>query len=210
MVSISSVLDFIFPPVCPHCRREGAWLCAEAAKEISHLQPIIDPLPISGIAHVYVSGSYDIPVLATLIHALKFSGWSAITPAVDAVTSHIASFLPTHGTLVPVPLHPKRQRERGFNQALLIAKQLSIQTGLPIAPLLQRFRPTAQQAQLSEKERAINISGAFRLERGLKILPACAILVDDVITTGATIAECATVLRAVGIQKILAVGLAKG
>jgi ComF family protein len=99
---------------------------------------------------------------------------------------------------VPVPLHPTRQRERGFNQASLIAELLSAQTSIPARPLLERTRYTTTQTALDRSERMENLHNAFRLRkngdvRGLRVL-----LVDDVLTTGSTLNECARVLKRAG------------
>lgn len=102
-------------------------------------------------------------------------------------------------TLVPVPLHSTRQRERGFNQSEVIAAALAEALGLPLAPLLTRVKATRTQTRLNREQREHNVGGAFALGAAARVEPeARYILVDDVFTTGATISECARVLREAG------------
>jgi competence protein ComFC len=100
--------------------------------------------------------------------------------------------------IVPVPLHPTRQRERGFNQASLIAELLSAQTSIPAKPLLGRTRYTTTQTALDRSERMENLHNAFRLRKNAHVRPLRVLLVDDVLTTGSTLNECARVLKRAG------------
>lgn len=100
--------------------------------------------------------------------------------------------------IVPVPLHAARERERGFNQATLLAELLAAKVALPLEPVLERIRYTTTQTAHDRTERMENLQDAFRLRkkrdvRGLRVL-----LIDDVLTTGSTLSECARVLKAAG------------
>jgi ComF family protein len=114
---------------------------------------------------------------------------------------------PQHVILVPVPLHPSRLKERGYNQAEHLAKWVARQCGARFATPLRRSRLTAPQARLARKDRLLNMQGAFEvhepLARGSPI-----ILVDDVITTGATLLACRNALRSAGASEIAALTLA--
>lgn len=116
--------------------------------------------------------------------------------------------------LVPVPLHRKRLRHRHFNQAAEIARGLSFHTGLPVLEALRRIRPTDTQTLLGRKQRMENLRGAFEVSRrGLGWLesgPRGAVLVDDVLTTGSTVHECAKVLRKAGFLRIQVVTVMRG
>jgi ComF family protein len=104
--------------------------------------------------------------------------------------------------LVPVPLHRARLRRRGYDQALELAKRLSHECRLPLCrDRLVRQRPTQAQTELGARARKDNVRDAFRLRPG-PALPAHVALVDDVMTTGATLAECARVLLAAGVQRV--------
>lgn len=99
--------------------------------------------------------------------------------------------------LIPVPLHPAREAERGFNQSLLLASRLSRRWGVPVADgVLRRARFTRSQSELSAEERRANVRGAFILRRPRAVAGAHVLLIDDVLTTGATVAECSRVLLA--------------
>ena len=137
------------------------------------------------------------------VHALKFSGIQGIGTLFGrllATAPETAGGLSGLDLLVPVPLHPARRRERGFNQAGLIARGAGEALGVPVrSDLVRRLRPTRQQARLEASERAGNLAGAFgpgrRPARGGLSLRAIG-LVDDVLTTGSTLSACAAALGA--------------
>lgn len=172
---------------------------------------IIDPLSIPGVDQVIVRGSYDCEPLAQLIQKLKYHYWTGVAGVLHDVVAPLATELTAarNTVIVPVPLHGRRQRERGFNQSLFISRSLGRATDLPVDNILHRTRYTTPQATLSAKERTTNIIGAFGRKETTQ-WPKSVILVDDVITTGSTIAECAAVLRQHDVQNIIAVAIAKG
>jgi competence protein ComFC len=100
--------------------------------------------------------------------------------------------------IVPVPLHPARQRERGFNQASLLAELLSAHTSIRCRPLLKRIRYTTTQTALDRSERMDNLHNAFRLRKNADVRGLRVLLIDDVLTTGSTLSECARVLKRAG------------
>jgi len=112
--------------------------------------------------------------------------------------------------IVPVPLHPTRKRERGFNQAELLARALNRATGIRLHRALQRTRYTTTQTQFDRAERMENLKGAFRLRRGSNVQDLRVLLVDDVLTTGSTLSECASVLKAAGAVSVHAATAARG
>jgi ComF family protein len=118
--------------------------------------------------------------------------------------------------LVPVPLHPRRQREREFNQSWELCRELAKRTGIPAVEAMKRTRFTEKQAQLTRAQRLENLRGAFAMRRryvwensplrGAKVL-----LVDDVFTTGATTHECARILKREGkVEKVVVISVARG
>jgi len=151
------------------------------------------------------------------IHRLKYDGKTALAarlaPAMADLLRHDET-LRAHGPfdcLVPVPLHARRQRKRGYNQSELLARALSRQTELPSRNLLERTCATRPQVGLTAKARGDNVRDAFSLHwpfagdvRGLHIL-----LIDDVFTTGSTLRECAAVLQRAGAESVCAVTLAR-
>ncbi|MDQ2867829.1 MAG: ComF family protein [Verrucomicrobiota bacterium] len=115
----------------------------------------------------------------------------------------------TFDALVPVPLHPAKLRERGFNQALLLAEILSEKISLPVLPALERTRYTTTQTVFDRTARMENLRGAFRLRKDASVAGQRLLLVDDVLTTGSTLSECASVLRAGGADSVHAVTAAR-
>jgi ComF family protein len=111
--------------------------------------------------------------------------------------------------IVPVPLHPARQRERGFNQASLLAELLSAHTSIPCRPLLKRIRYTTTQTALDRSERMENLHNAFRLRKNADVRGLRVLLIDDVLTTGSTLSECARVLKRAGARSVHAATAAR-
>ncbi len=111
--------------------------------------------------------------------------------------------------IVPVPLHPARQRERGFNQASLLAQLLSAHTSIPCKPLLKRIRYTTTQTALDRSERMENLHNAFRLRKNADVRGLRMLLIDDVLTTGSTLSECARVLKRAGAKSVHAATAAR-
>lgn len=134
-----------------------------------------------------------------LVRALKYD---CVRDAAAVLAEGMLDALPqgAFDALVPVPLHAGRRRQRGFNQAAVLCGLLSAQTGLPVLDTLVRTRATAMQARLTARERAGNVQGAFAAQApatGRRLL-----LVDDVLTTGATALACAQALRGVGAARV--------
>ncbi len=134
------------------------------------------------------------------------------TLAAQRMRAKLQTFITPHTILLPVPLHPVRQRERGFNQSELIAQALAAEWQLEMWPhALVRTRYTQQQARFIERaDRLRNVHEAFALQRNVQVEGRDLILVDDVITSGATMSACAKVLKAAGAKQVGALALARG
>lgn len=111
--------------------------------------------------------------------------------------------------IVPVPLHPARERERGFNQAALIAELVATSAGIPSRLVLERIRYTTTQTAYDRAERMENLHGAFRLRKNRDVRGLRVLLIDDVLTTGSTLSECARVLRRAGAVSVHAATAAR-
>jgi len=112
--------------------------------------------------------------------------------------------------VMPVPLHPTRLRQRGFNQALLLAHQMCEKNDIPLlCDNLYRVRPTRPQVELTGEERLKNVAGAFALRRPDAVKDRSVMIIDDVFTTGATLNECAAVLKEAGAAQVVALTLAR-
>ncbi|HSE04620.1 MAG TPA: ComF family protein [Methylomirabilota bacterium] len=141
-------------------------------------------------------------VMREAVHAFKFVGRRALAaPLGDLLAELGAAALPAGmpDLLVPVPLHPRRERERGFNQATLLARRLGRAWGCPVrGDVLIRAVATPSQTELDAAARRANVRRAFRLRRPACVAGRHVVLVDDVLTTGATLSECARCLREAG------------
>ncbi|HEX7067702.1 MAG TPA: ComF family protein, partial [Candidatus Limnocylindria bacterium] len=138
--------------------------------------------------------------------ALKYSGASRLAPmlarpAAPSLRTLVSISGPA--ALVPVPVHAERRRERGYNQAELIARALG-----PSHLILERVRPTTKQHRLDRAARLANLRGAFRVASGVSV-PPVAVLVDDIITTTATLEACASVLRETGVEAVYGFAVAR-
>jgi ComF family protein len=144
-----------------------------------------------------------------IIHALKYERRRSISPRLGRLMRECGSpLLRDSAFVVPVPLHPRREYERGFNQA----EDLALHLGLPVMRLLTRVRHTRSQIDLPKDQRQKNVQGAFTLNpepRSLIPDPCIVVLVDDVSTTGSTLEACARVLRDAGVKEVRALTAAR-
>ena len=167
------------------------WLRLEPAR---HLPPPAGTLR-EGAPPALVTPFYTNDVLLSLVRFLKFEGG---VPAADPLSWWMASALRRCGALagapavvVPVPLHSRRKRRRGYDQAALLAEGVADRLGLPFrGRVLTRIRATKSQASLGERERERNVRGAFRLEGGAAVRGRHLVLVDDLVTSGGTVRSC--------------------
>jgi ComF family protein len=151
--------------------------------------------------------------LPRLLYAFKYAGRPEIGRTLADWTA--AAFLRAQGfadadALVPVPLHARRQRHRGFNQALVLAQGLSRASRLPVLEALARTRATLPQWRFGREDRLHRLEGAFSPRTGVTVRGRSLILVDDVATTGGTLEACAHALRRAGARTVKAFVLARG
>jgi ComF family protein len=151
--------------------------------------------------------------LRLVIHALKYHGHRRAAPQLAHAlwgAPAVRGLVDPAVLLVPVPLGKRRRRERGFNQAELMARALAHASGARLAPrALERRRSTPPQTQLSAAARRANVTGAFAARRPARLRGRIVVLVDDVYTTGATARECARTLRAAGAAEVRVVTAAR-
>ena len=232
------VLDLVFPRACEHCGgvveddSEWKYLCRDCASHLDWIQPPFCEScghPFAGIEAsqrcdhcealdpVFSSGRCCLlhrAVGATLVRGLKYGRAEYLLRDMQQLVTrlpHLAAHT-AGAVLVPVPLHPARQRERGFNQSARLSEVWA--RTLPVAGwqnLLRRRRWTGSQTRLTREQRRKNMRGAFELRPGAAVTPDLTyVVVDDVFTTGSTINECCRVLRRAGARDLRVLTLAHG
>jgi ComF family protein len=227
-MTLGALLDVLVPPrcaacgaaardpLCAGCRREIPWLrgprCLRCALPLfAHRS-----CPARGQAFeaAWAPVAYD-GVARELVAALKFRHGR---PLAAVLAAHIAAGVPPQlaagAAIVPVPAHPAHARRRGYDQAELLAQVAASALGRPAAAILERTRATTAQFDLDRAERAGNVAGAFALRGGRPASPRplagrWIVLVDDVVTTGATLSSCARPLLDAGALAVSAVTIAR-
>jgi ComF family protein len=234
----TAALDLLYPALCPVCdraldagRRDP--LCRECWAGLERLEgPCCDrcgrPLPsfdrrgvgagprcpdcvaaLPPFDYARAAGAYT-GVLRDALHAFKFGGKSALARPLAALMLERCGALlgPDVDALVPVPLSRPRERQRGFNQAALLAAHLSAGSGVPLEPRwLSRSRGTRPQTELTASERRANVARAFTASP--RAAGAHVLLVDDIVTTGATVGECARTLHVAGARAVGVLAVAR-
>lgn len=199
--------------MCPACSRQVLFLKQQNCYRCSKLSPRGKTCERcrahTDIFGVVVAAHFGIGPVRELIHEFKYDKLTELANVLGKVLVFAARRNGLENvTVVPVPLHPKRLSERGFNQAQLLGKRVARDTSWPLSNLLCRSRATKTQTNLTREQRRTNVSGAF-VCRG-DVAGKDILLVDDVITTGATLEECAKVLKRAGARRVQALVVARG
>jgi len=219
-------LNFLFPPRCVSCGKGEAFLCRKCHNKLIYLQPPLcircsKPIYTGTICHKCQSQIWDIDGIYSIF---KYGGairqaiiqfkYENIKVLADPLSHFMVEYLKKHhlsfDIIIPVPIHRRRLRERGYNQSSLLAQRLSRMTRIPVAEgSLIRTKHTSPQAKTDNVEqRRKNIRNAFKCVNhdisGKRIL-----LIDDVCTSGATLNSCAASLKSVGAASVWGLTLAK-
>lgn len=232
----NALLDVILPPLCHLCHSHipnagPLHICPACRDRLPLVESPLCPacgIPFAGAGSDHRCGAclshpphfdaarahflYEGP-LRELIHSFKYSRLTHLRrPLALLILEGMSDFLAAQelNVIVPVPLHRSRLRQRGFNQAVLLGKLLSRHLSLPMLPnTLRRMRPTEPQIELSATERRMNVKGAFAVGVPEHIAGKRVLLLDDVMTTGSTMDECAKELKAAGAAAVIAVTIAR-
>jgi ComF family protein len=216
----TAALDLAFPAICSGCGREGPPLCPACLPALDARLGLPGGVPIGLPAEIPAPllqlewcAPFSGPVRDGL-HDLKYKGERRLADPFGAAVARRWSRVGCGvDVVVPVPVHAERQRRRGYDQAALIAAVAARALGLPLALALERRRATIAQFELGRDERATNVAGAFGIRDGHpgagSVNGRWVLLVDDVVTTGATLAACATALRGAGAMAVSAIAIAR-
>lgn len=232
------VVNLVFPPLCPVCKtrldrkEQDLIICHTCRTAIRPVSPPVCPrcgLPVpAGDGEGYLCGSclqerwyFDIHrtsglyegVLKEAIHRFKYGGVFPLAKAFgDLLQPTLKTLCQDYSVdvMIPVPLHIRRLRERGFNQALLLIKELNKRFGIPYEErILKKVTDTPVQSALKKNERRKNLRGAFEVQDQAAIAGKAVVLVDDVYTTGATVNECSRALLKAGAARVAVLTVAR-
>ena len=179
----------------------------QAERCVVHVEKGIEGLP----RRIVSVAAYDrVPSLQCALCSLKYKRQSCYAESIATLLlQHVGSEIHPDMVLCPVPLHWSRYIDRGFNQSVLIARILASRTALPMHILLRRIRNTGHQAWRTREERLHAMHDAFVVRKNCKT-PKHVVLIDDIVTTGATLHACATALHHAGVKQIDAWVVARG
>ncbi|MBT3834932.1 ComF family protein [Candidatus Peribacteria bacterium] len=213
------LLDYIFPKYSLR-GSEGSWITKSEIPYIRSHPHIFEKSSlrsrdIKNINRLFSAGNYrDCPLMRKAISTFKYKRIPGLSDYLQSILSdaidHYFS-LRENAYICPVPLHFTRLFHRGFNQAEILASKVSEDNKIPMERLLVRRRPTGNQTRRNKERRWKAMQNAFRLNRGfVEDLPYCVYLVDDLFTTGATMEECARILKNNGVKIVEGIVLAHG
>jgi ComF family protein len=232
---VSAAASLLYPATCVVCSanvERAEYLCADCQQRAPRITAPFcakcsEPFP-GAITQTFSCANcehrvlhFDCAVAAyrsrglvrRLVHQFKYAGQRHLRHPVASwlrETLHDPRLRGRHFDLiVPVPLHPARQRERGFNQAELLADLLAASINLPTRNVLERIRYTTTQTAYDRAERMENLHGAFRLRKNRDVRGLHVLLIDDILTTGSTLSECARILRKAGAVSVHAATAAR-
>ena len=218
-------MDALFPIYCFGCQKEGCWVCTDCHSVIKiaplNLCPGCGLASAGGMTHVACRGltsldalvspyHYANPVLRALLKEYKYHGAVEIEKILSGFASAAVfktrTFFPGKAVVVPMPLHPSRERMRGFNQSMSLTKSIAQTLSFAVAEPVSRVRRTSEQALLTTTERNINCREAFKSIN----ITGEVVLVDDVVTSGATMNAAAKALKMAGAARVIGFALAHG
>lgn len=204
------LLDLMFPPWCVGCGKYGDYACDKClASFFTYDQPVDIDLTDPTLDQLLAVTTYN-NLGKKLIKKIKFSGVYDISKTLAYITQQVFS-KPSVDMIIPVPLHPRRQHDRGFNQAEKYAWELAKLWQMPVDSPLIRTKHLTPQADLNRQDRLTHLQNAFVLiNSATNLTNKRILLIDDVSTTGTTLNECAKVLKLAGAKHVIGLAFAHG
>lgn len=207
------LLDLLFPPKCPFCGtllEKGALLCPDCQKSLPWLTPAAGEKKVE-LTEGCVSPLAYRGKVPDGVHGFKFDGHSARSKSFGALIAQCVRDRDIAADLVTwPPLSPKRLKQRGYDQARLLAQAVGEELALPVVPTLRKPKDNPAQSGLEDEgARRANVLGAYVILNREAVQGRTILLVDDVVTTGSTLSECAKVLRLAGAKAVICATLAR-
>lgn len=225
----TEILDILFPKVCIECGKYGGDVCINCIKKIEKVKTStcfycgkIEKLGLmcarcrknndTNITGIITSAIYDDGPTKEMIHYLKYCGYRDLSEMLgELIVERLRySIIINNAVVVPVPMHKKREIARGYNQAELLARYVSKELDLPGGLALARKKDNPQQMKLTREKRLENMRGSIECVDRELVKDKCVLLIDDVATTGATLSECARILKEAGAKKVWGAVVARG
>ena len=234
--AVCGLLDLLFPdycrvceqplhevsriPVCSRCLKtpqlfQAEFYCVACRTPFVNRAPLDETgrcalcrLGLTGFDAVYSFGAYD-GTLRKLIHIFKFDGVQTLQRPLGALLAQVLPRELSFDAIVPMPLHWRRRWERGFNQSELLAREIARRWNTPVRALVRRKKATAAQAGLTSAQRRKNVQAAFEVKGRMRLDGLRLLLIDDVLTTGATAGACARALKRSGAAHVTLLALAR-
>jgi competence protein ComFC len=228
------LFDFIYPKRCVQCKAFGEYICANCFAgitfDVSMICLVCNKGAMDGVTHVKCQTKYTIDgasasvaykgIVKKLVYQFKYKPYLTDLEHVMSdlfyegliQQEQFARLVEQKSILVPIPLHKDKYRRRGYNHAEILSKNLGKRLDMETKTILKRIKKTQTQANLKRVDRLVNLKDAFYLEESAlqKIRHRQIILVDDIVTTGATMAEAAYTLKKNGIENVWGIALAHG
>jgi competence protein ComFC len=228
------LLDILFPKYCVQCKKFGEYICADCFSRLSftveHICLVCNKPAIDGRTHPVCLGKYTIDgafasvtytgVVKKLVYQFKYKPFiqdlqhtlSDLLYEGIIQQEQFHRLLQKDPVLIPIPLHPEKERQRGYNQARLLADNLGKRLNLATISVLKRIKKTHIQADLPREKRQENMHDAFTYERNaqIEVSGRTILLLDDIITTGSTMMEACKVLKKNGAKTVWGIALAHG
>ena len=211
-----TLLNLLFPKLCLGCKREGSHCCEDCLSLLSLARAPSVISAHSSLSALYCATSYEDKFVQRLIHSFKYRPFlrDLAKPLAFSIIAHISLLnkpIYPPDVICPIPLHRRRLKWRGYNHAEELAKQLGKAFSLPVVSnALIKRKHTAPQVSLGREERLRSMKGVFEVRNPQAIASKNILLVDDVYTTGATMEECARVLKKAGAARVFGAVVARG
>ncbi len=222
------IIDAIFPKFCLKCGREGVWVCSVCGETLQSYKVVGCLICKKGsetnicrdcaidapVSFLFSACSYTDPLIKKIVRALKYEYVTELGEIMGGMLARRMNDCKyacvSDACVVPIPIHIKKFRDRGFNQSDLIARGYAKEINMSyVSDALIRTVHTKSQVELLRAERIQNITGAFAVRDASRICGKVVYLIDDVYTTGATLLEAARTLRSAGVQDVIGVTFAR-